>query len=68
MPSAAPCPTPSLQYAGIAFSFVFGVLIFHDAITGMAVAGILLIVLAGLAATLLRARSPAPVGPADTTT
>jgi S-adenosylmethionine uptake transporter len=58
----------SLQYAGIAFSFVFGVLIFNDAITGMAVAGILLIVLAGLAATLLRARSPAPVGPADTTT
>lgn len=58
----------SLQYAGIAFSFVFGVVIFHDAITWMALAGILLIVLAGLGATVLRARSPAPVGPADTTT
>lgn len=50
----------TLQYAGIAFSFGFGWLIFDDAMTPMAVAGIVLIVGAGLAATLLRARITMP--------
>ncbi len=45
-----------LQYLGIVFAFGFGVLLFDDAVTGRALAGMLPIVLAGLAATLLRAR------------
>jgi S-adenosylmethionine uptake transporter len=44
----------SLQYLGIVFSFIFGVLLFNDPVTWMAVAGMVLIVVAGLAATLLR--------------
>ena len=44
----------SLQYLGIVFSFGFGVLLFDDPVTWMALAGMALIVAAGLAATLLR--------------
>jgi S-adenosylmethionine uptake transporter len=44
----------SLQYLGLVFSFIFGVLLFDDPVTWMALAGMLLIVIAGLAATLLR--------------
>jgi drug/metabolite transporter (DMT)-like permease len=56
-----PLVNASLQYLGIAFSFIFGVLLFGDKITWMALAGMLLIVAAGLAATLLRSRAvPAP--------
>src|SRR5687767_7199989 len=44
----------SLQYLGIAFSFGYGVLLFNDPITWMALLGMLLIVCSGLAATLLR--------------
>ena len=47
----------SLQYLGIAFSFGYGVLLFADRMTWMALAGMLLIVAAGLCATLLRSRS-----------
>jgi len=50
----------SLQYLGIAFSFVYGVLLFGDHITWMALLGMLFIVGAGLSATLLRSRSSAP--------
>lgn len=50
----------SLQYLGIAFSFGYGVLLFADRVTWMALGGMMLIVGAGLAATLLRARSSAP--------
>jgi drug/metabolite transporter (DMT)-like permease len=50
----------TLQYAGIAFSFGFGWLIFDEALTPMAGAGIVLIVGAGLAASLLRARITMP--------
>ncbi len=50
----------SLQYLGIAFSFGYGVLLFADRVTWMALGGMILIVGAGLAATLLRARSSAP--------
>lgn len=52
----------SLQYLGIAWAFVFGVLLFDDPVTPMAIAGMVLIVAAGLAATLLRSHS----APADT--
>lgn len=44
----------SLQYLGIAYAFVFGVLLFNDPVTVSSVAGMLLIVAAGIAATLLR--------------
>jgi len=44
----------SLQYLGIAFSTLYGVLLFHDRMAWSAMLGIALIVLAGLGATLLR--------------
>jgi drug/metabolite transporter (DMT)-like permease len=43
----------SLQYLGIAFSFLYGVLLFDDRITWMALGGMGLIVSAGLTASLL---------------
>ena len=49
----------SLQYLGIVFSFAFGVLLFDDAVTASALAGIALIIAAGLYATLLRTRQQA---------
>jgi S-adenosylmethionine uptake transporter len=56
----------SLQYLGIAWSFVYGVTLFHDPMTLSALAGMLLIVGAGLAATLLRQRAlPASPPPAE---
>jgi drug/metabolite transporter (DMT)-like permease len=48
----------ALQYLGIVFSFLFGVWWFDDAVTGMALAGMVLIVGAGIAATLMRQRTP----------
>jgi S-adenosylmethionine uptake transporter len=50
----------SLQYLGIAWSFVYGVLLFDDRVTALALSGMLLIVAAGLSATLLRSRSGKP--------
>jgi S-adenosylmethionine uptake transporter len=47
----------SLNYLGIAFSFVYGVWLFDDPLTWPALAGMALIVAAGLAATRLRART-----------
>jgi S-adenosylmethionine uptake transporter len=47
----------SLQYLGIAFSFIYGVLLFDDRVTWMALAGMALIVAAGLGATQLRSRA-----------
>jgi drug/metabolite transporter (DMT)-like permease len=55
----------SLQYLGIAFSFAYGVLLFNDRVTGMALGGMLLIVGAGLSATLLRSSSSAPADTAN---
>jgi S-adenosylmethionine uptake transporter len=52
-----PLVNASLQYLGIAFSFLYGVWLFGDRITWMAVAGMLMIVAAGVRATLLRARA-----------
>lgn len=44
----------SLQYLGIAWSYLYGVFLFDDPVTGIALLGMGLIVLAGLAATRLR--------------
>lgn len=44
----------SLQYVGIGFAFVYGVVLFDDAITWIATIGMLLIVGAGVRATMLR--------------
>ena len=44
----------SLQYLGIGFSFVYGVVLFDDRVTWIAVLGMLLIVGAGVRATMLR--------------
>jgi len=52
----------SLQYLGIGFSFVFGVLLFDEHVTWTAMAGMLLIVVAGVHATALRSRNAAPAG------
>jgi len=46
-----------LQYLGIVFSVLFGVLIFNDPVTAHALAGMALIIAAGIAATLLRERA-----------
>lgn len=48
----------TLQYAGVAFSFVLGIWIFDDPVTFPAVAGMVLIAAAGAAATVLRQRRP----------
>jgi drug/metabolite transporter (DMT)-like permease len=45
-----------LQYLGIVFAFIFGVLLFNDPVTASALLGMMLIVAAGLAATLLRSK------------
>jgi drug/metabolite transporter (DMT)-like permease len=50
----------SLQYLGIAWSFAYGVLLFGDRVTALALSGMLLIVAAGVFATLLRTRSGKP--------
>lgn len=55
----------TLQYTGIAWSFVFGVLVFGDAVHAMALAGMVLIVGAGIAATWLGLRAKAMAAPAD---
>jgi S-adenosylmethionine uptake transporter len=57
-----------LQYLGIVFSFAFGVWLFDDPVTWMALSGMALIVLAGLTATLLgkNARTPTASTPTET--
>ena len=47
----------SLQYLGIAFAYGYGLLLFDDRLHAPAVAGMIVIVGAGLFATLLRARN-----------
>lgn len=49
-----PLVIASLQYLGIAFSFVYGVLLFDDPVTPLSIAGMVLIVGAGIGATRLR--------------
>lgn len=56
----------SLQYMGIAWAFLYGVVIFDDPVTWVALAGMALIVAAGLAATLLRSRvAPSTASPTE---
>lgn len=55
----------SLQYLGIAWSFLYGVLLFDDPITGLALLGMGLIVMAGIAAARLR-QSITPANQIDT--
>jgi len=50
----------ALQYLGIVFSFGFGVWLFDDPVTPMAIGGMLLIAAAGLTATLLSRRAHTP--------
>ena len=52
----------SLQYSGIAWSFVFGVLWFNDPVTPVALAGMALIAVAGIAATRLSRAAGGPAG------
>jgi len=59
-----PLVNASLQYLGIAWAFGYGVILFGDHVTAMALSGMLLIVGAGLSATLLRTR----IGRADIAT
>ncbi|SEL53492.1 DMT family transporter [Nitrosovibrio tenuis] len=47
----------SLQYLGIAWSYLYGVLFFGDTVTAIALSGMFLIVVAGIAATRLRQSS-----------
>lgn len=54
----------ALQYLGIAWGFVFGVLLFGEPVTLLALAGVTLIVAAGLVATGLRSAAGAPHGKA----
>ncbi len=52
-----PLVNASLQYLGIVFAVIYGVLLFQDRLSLSALAGIMLIVGAGLGATLLRSRA-----------
>ncbi|MBI5255718.1 MAG: DMT family transporter [Burkholderiales bacterium] len=60
-----PLVNASLQYLGIVFSFGYGVWLFDDPITGMALSGMALIICAGVGATVLR-RKAAPQADAPT--
>ena len=51
----------ALQYLGIVFSFLLGMLVFGEQLTVMSAAGVVLIISAGVAATLLRERPRADV-------
>lgn len=57
-----PLVNASLQYMGIVFSFGYGVVLFKDPVTGMALAGMALIVCAGVGATLLRNQTAPQTG------
>jgi drug/metabolite transporter (DMT)-like permease len=50
----------SLQYSGIIFGAIYGVALFGDSITPSGWLGMTLIVASGIAATVLRARTPPP--------
>ncbi|HEY0954075.1 MAG TPA: DMT family transporter [Roseateles sp.] len=55
-----PLVNACLQYLGIVFSFLYGMLLFKDPLTWLASIGMLLIISAGLAATMLRAKVAPP--------
>lgn len=52
-----PLANASLQYLGIVFSAIYGVWLFQEALPWSAVLGMVLIVGAGVAATLIRVRT-----------
>jgi S-adenosylmethionine uptake transporter len=56
-----PLTNASLQYLGIVFSFVYGVWLFHDPVTWSALAGMAMIIGAGLIAAWRRAGPAAPL-------
>jgi S-adenosylmethionine uptake transporter len=58
-----PLVNATLQYSGIAFSFLLGVGWFDDTVTPLAVAGMILIAAAGVAATVERKPAPAAWAP-----
>ncbi len=55
----------SLQYLGIVFAFLYGVALFDDPVTWWAIAGMALIVAAGVAAAFLRSRAAPGVPPSS---
>jgi len=55
-----PLVNACLQYLGIVFSFGYGMLLFKDPLTWPATVGMVLIIGAGLSATLLRAKAAPP--------
>jgi S-adenosylmethionine uptake transporter len=55
-----PLANASLQYLGIVFSFGYGVWLFDDPVTPLALAGTVLVIAAGLGANLLRRRASPP--------
>ncbi len=55
-----PLVNASLQYLGIAFSYGWGVLLFDDRVTTLAIVGMLFIVVAGVLAAQLRSSQPKP--------
>lgn len=55
-----PLVNACLQYLGIVFSFIYGMLLFRDPLTWQATLGMLLIIGAGVTATLLRSRAAPP--------
>jgi len=55
-----PLVNASLQYLGIAFSYGWGVLLFDDRVTLLAIVGMVLIVVAGVLAAQLRSSQPKP--------
>lgn len=58
-----PLVNASLQYMGILFSFIYGVWLFDDPVTGMALAGMGLIVCAGVGAAVLRNQAAPQTAP-----
>ena len=55
-----PLVNACLQYLGIVFSFGYGMLLFKDPLTWQATVGMLLIIGAGVGATLLRSKVAPP--------
>lgn len=55
-----PLANAVLQYLGILFAFAYGVLLFGEGISAAALAGVALIVAAGLLSTRVRAHAAAP--------
>ncbi|MDM0045468.1 DMT family transporter [Variovorax dokdonensis] len=62
--SAATLVVANLQYSGIIFAALYSLLLFKDPIDGLAWAGMALIIVSGIAATVLRQRA-VPKAPAE---